>query len=354
MRSCVGGAWAIMSEPLSMKGRTRAWILFGGPILRPSAGPNNFKAHPYFEIERSSSTLRFRCSHFVTTMPAPGAAAPLPMLLFMPLMPFVWIMGPAEFHWPPPLPRLPWPGAPHLSSADMGPENGRLIGVLGPGVLRKPCCRPCCGNGLVTECAECAECAMGRLPRLVSRGGGGGMRICWCCTWLWWWRCPFIGAGATMDCVCRRCSWATLVESAATCCVSAARDASLASEEGAGGVRATDPELLEAPEALPDAAAADGAFAVEPGASAEPEGAFPPGAEGLVGAALSSTAASLLCRAAIVASAAANRLSSAVYSALDTVASEVFAPATTAGAADAAAAPALDVVAPDAPALSRP
>lgn len=57
-----------------------------------------YQTHPYFEMERRSSTLRFKCSHFVTTMPAPGAAAPLPMLLFMPLMPFVWMIGPWEFH----------------------------------------------------------------------------------------------------------------------------------------------------------------------------------------------------------------------------------------------------------------
>jgi hypothetical protein len=33
IRSCVGGAWAIISEPFNMKGRTLAWILLGGPIL---------------------------------------------------------------------------------------------------------------------------------------------------------------------------------------------------------------------------------------------------------------------------------------------------------------------------------
>lgn len=178
-----------------------------------------------------------------------------------------------------------------------------------------------------------------------------------------------------MLCVCRRCSWATLVESAATCCVSAAIDASLASD-GAGGVRATDPDalddgMLEAPEAFEPAAAelpgpdGDTAFAafVEPGASAdEPDGDLP-SADLPVGAALSeagpSTAASLLCRAAMVASAAANRDSSAEYSALDTVpeaeAAAAFAPVTPAGAPDAAA-DALDAAAdaPDAPALSRP
>lgn len=179
--------------------------------------------------------------------------------------------------------------------------------------------------------------------------------------------------GDTIDWVCRRCSCATLVESAATCCVSAAIDASLASD-GAGGVRATDPDalddgMLEAPEAFePEAAALPGpggdtAFAAaDPGASADdPEGDLP--SAGLpVGAALSeagpSTTASLLCRAAMVASAAANRDSSAVYSALDTVSeaepTEAFAPVTPAGAADAAAALDAEAGVPDAPALSRP
>lgn len=182
------------------------------------------------------------------------------------------------------------------------------------------------------------------------------MRICWCIALGW----PFMGE--TMLCVCRRCNCATLVDSAATCCVSAAIDDSVASE-GAGGVRATDPDaldegMLDAPE--PDAAVLPGpadsgdtalAALVEPRPSAdEPEGDLPIALLLPVGVALvasdadkavaPSTPASLLCKAAMVASAAANRDSSAVYSALDTTASEeatVLAPATPAGAAAAAA-----------------
>lgn len=182
------------------------------------------------------------------------------------------------------------------------------------------------------------------------------MRICWCIAPGW----PFMG-GATMLCVCRRCSCATLVESAATCCVKAAIVGSVESP-GTGGVRATDPDaldegMLEAPE--PDAAllpAPDSGdtelAAFDPGAASddEPAGDFPrdlPVGGGAmvaseeVDADVPSTDASLLCKTLIVASAAANRASSAAYSALDTVASEE--------AEDFAPAPAADALA-----LSRP
>ena len=65
MRSCVGGACAMTSEPFSMNGRTLACILFGGPILQHSAQsivlePFVKVTHPYFAIERSSSGFKFR------------------------------------------------------------------------------------------------------------------------------------------------------------------------------------------------------------------------------------------------------------------------------------------------------
>lgn len=80
MRSCVGGACAMMSEPLSMNGSTLVCILQGGPILHnPGLAQNHAKdtrTYPYLAMDLNSSTFRFKCSHLVTTIPAPGVAAP--------------------------------------------------------------------------------------------------------------------------------------------------------------------------------------------------------------------------------------------------------------------------------------
>lgn len=79
----------MISEPFSMNGSALVWILFGGPILSPNPSallrPRTTRTYPYFAIDLKSSTLRFKCSHLVTTIPAPGVAAPPGALTFSPL-----------------------------------------------------------------------------------------------------------------------------------------------------------------------------------------------------------------------------------------------------------------------------
>jgi hypothetical protein len=105
----------MMSDPFSMNGRTLAWILFGGPIL-PLALLHSLlptqPTHPYFWTERTSSGFRFKCSHFVTTIPAPGALgpfatvpAPAPAILGVIIPPPAppGVVGPAPLPFPFPL-----------------------------------------------------------------------------------------------------------------------------------------------------------------------------------------------------------------------------------------------------------
>lgn len=73
MRSCVGGAWAIMSEPRNRKGSARCWILFGGPTLArviewriPAVV---YMTHPKLLNERRRSGAKGSCSHFEITGP---------------------------------------------------------------------------------------------------------------------------------------------------------------------------------------------------------------------------------------------------------------------------------------------